>query len=192
MKNCNSRLVSSFWLTCFIYCLLPSVHATFKTSLLPKDLPSDILKLIASNNKPVRNISVDEVSNELQRREFSPSESDLRPINIESLPLDILTLISNSPTSIAGILPKDASEEIFRRVETVSTDDVAESSLEVISDGSGEQEAINNWADNEDKEEMEKFVRKSEEGNDVEDPNIPEGDDNQVERKLKQFADSAP
>jgi hypothetical protein len=198
MKDYNSRLTSSFLLVYFVCCFSNSSYGISKANLSPRDIHSDILRLLALSDISVCDIPVDEVNQELKRRETFVAEADLKPADVSTIPLDVLVLIANSATSVAGIKPKEASEEISRRKEdartddTVSTDGAGQSSLEVIGSSDGEQKAIDKWADNENNEDLEELVRSSEEDGHIEVVKAYEENGDPVEKQLKQFVDNAP
>ncbi len=122
---------------------------------------SDILKIIAKSEKPISDISSLEAQEELKNREFRIADADKNPVDIHTLPFDVLVYISKSPTSVAGIQPKRAYNEITRRYMSLDVDDISFSDMLFVYRHSGEQEAINKWADNEDMEEIEAFIKES-------------------------------
>jgi hypothetical protein len=128
-----------------------------------QDLHSDILKIIVNSKKPIPGITSDAALKELKKRETTSSKADKKPADIHNLPFSILVYTANSATSVAGIQPKQASKEITRRYLSLDTDDISFTDmLFLYKNGMNrEQEAIDKWADNEDDEEMEEFVKKS-------------------------------
>lgn len=123
------------------------------------DLHSEILKLIYEGDRTIAGISPDSAKKELDRRSSdSQIIKEIEP-NVHELPFDILVLISKSAANVAGISPRQAYNEISMRYMSLDKDDVTFSDMLFIYRNYDEQKAINKWADNEDVEEIEKFIK---------------------------------
>lgn len=135
-----------------------------KISFAAQDLHSDILKIIVDEKNTVFKITQKEAKDELLKRETKMSDADKKAADVHSLPFDVLSYISKSPTTIAGISPKVATNEIIRKYLLLDRNDSEISFYDMLSiykDRSAEQKAIDKWADNEDVEEMEKFMKEA-------------------------------
>lgn len=126
------------------------------------ELHSDILRLISAGKKTVCGISVKDADSELSNREGSEAEADKKPAKAKDLPFDILSLIVKSPATIAGISPRAAGHELVKRylsIEIVDSEDVNSSVLLEALQHHEENKAIEKWADNEDAEAVEAFMK---------------------------------
>jgi hypothetical protein len=124
-------------------------------------LHSDILNLIATETEPVCGVSPEEAQNEIDNRADNIATVDSTPVDIKELPFGILRLIAKSPASIAGISPKSTMNEIVKRyigVDLTDSDDM-NSSILLEALQRQEEENIEKWADNEDIEAIEAFMR---------------------------------
>lgn len=134
------------------------------TELQAKSIHSDILKLIESQNKTISGISPATAKKELESRIGKKEAIDGQPINLKALPFDILSIIAKSSTTVAKITPKQASNEIIKRYLVIDmgnedSDEISNAILLKKFIEKDEQVAINKWADNEDAEAVEKFLR---------------------------------
>lgn len=126
------------------------------------DLHSDILRLISSSKKTVCGISPNDADKELKNRTDVTVDADKKPTEAKDLPFDILSLIVKSPASIAGIKPKIAGHELVKRylsIDIVNSQDVNSSILLEALQHHEENKAIQKWADNEDAEAVEAFMK---------------------------------
>ncbi|MDR0942578.1 MAG: hypothetical protein LBM19_03130 [Holosporales bacterium] len=126
------------------------------------DLHSDILRLIASGQNKVYNISPEEAVKELENRGGEKVQADLNPIDIKYLPFDILRAIAKSPASVANIKPQAAKKEIIRRYlvfDGIDLDGVNSTILLEALQRRQENKAIEDWADNEDAEAVDEFLK---------------------------------
>lgn len=124
-----------------------------------QDAHSEILEAISNGEKTIAKISPEDAKKELERRANDPSFSKEPEVNIHNLPFDVLVLIAKSATSLAGISPKQATNEIAIRYVSLDKDDLTFSDLLFLYRNYDEQNAINKWAENEDVEDIEKFMK---------------------------------
>ncbi|MDR3031393.1 MAG: hypothetical protein LBU35_03350 [Holosporales bacterium] len=129
------------------------------------NLHSEILRLIASSKDKASNISPKDAQIILDFRVGKEVEVDKQVPNIKELPFDIIKLIAKSPTSIANISPRKALNEITRRylvLETAGEDNIDPTILlDKLRQKQTEQtkDALEKWAENEDAEAVEAFMK---------------------------------
>jgi hypothetical protein len=123
-------------------------------------LHSDILNLIALKTEPVCGISPEEAQKEIEDRDDT-SKTDSLPVEVKELPFGILQLIAKSSTSIAGINPKSAMNEAIRRYISIDLTDSDDMNSSILLEALQryEQGNIEKWADNEDNEAIEAFMK---------------------------------
>jgi hypothetical protein len=124
-------------------------------------LHSDILNLIATETESVCGVSPVEAQNEIDARAGNAAAADSNITDVKELPFGILRLIAKSPASIAGIGPKSAMNEIVKRYINVDLTDSDDMNASILLEAlqRQEEENINKWADNEDIEAIEAFMR---------------------------------
>ncbi|MBQ7524658.1 MAG: hypothetical protein IJT08_03565 [Alphaproteobacteria bacterium] len=135
---------------------------TERKNVVAGDLHKDILRLIASGKEVVCGISPQDAEKELESRSGNEPELDKKPADAKKLPFDILRLIAKSPATIAGIKPKAATNELVRRylsIDLTDSDDVDSSILLEALQHREEKKAIEDWANNEDAEAVEAFMK---------------------------------
>ncbi|MDR0695539.1 MAG: hypothetical protein LBF56_02075 [Holosporales bacterium] len=126
----------------------------------PKDVHTDILRVIASETETVCGITPKAAAEEVTRKLSLPVVE--KPAELKTLPFDLIKIIARSPASLGGISPRQAVKEIIRRYLSLNIDDPDGINSVVLLEAlqhRTEQGAVNKWADNEDAEALEKFVK---------------------------------
>jgi hypothetical protein len=123
-------------------------------------LHSDILRVIAAGTETVCGITPAAAEDELNKK-LASSKAE-QPMTLGKLPFDIVKIIAKSPASLANIKPRSAVKEIIKRYLSLNIDDPDGVNSVILLEAlqrQAEQEAIDKWADNEDAEAIEKFMR---------------------------------
>lgn len=126
------------------------------------DLHKGILRAIAEGKVSVGGISPEDAEKELQERTGKELAIDAKPAVVQELPFEIVKLIARSPATIAGITPKVAINEIVKRylsIDLIDSDDVSSTVLLEALQHREEKKAIEDWANNEDAEVVEAFMK---------------------------------